>query len=34
MFDVDQWLSGKILALHSVVAGSVSSEGDLGMYFW
>ena len=31
---VYQWLSGRVSALLSVVAGSVTSSGDQGMNFW
>ena len=32
--DVDRWLSGRVSALHSVVAGLISSGGDHGIYRW
>ena len=32
--DVDWWLSGRVLALHSVVAGLISSGGDHGIHCW
>ena len=32
--DVDWWLSVRVLALHSVVAGLISSEGDHGIHCW
>ena len=31
---VDRWLSGSVLALHSVVAGSISSRGGHGIHCW
>ena len=32
--DVDLWLSGRVLALHSVVTGLSSSGGDHGVHCW
>ena len=33
--NVDRWLSGRVSARHSVVAGSISSRGDHGIpYLW
>ena len=34
MCNVDHWVSGRILALHSVVIGSVFSGGDHGIHCW
>ena len=34
MCDVDWWLSGRVSALHSVVAGSIFSGGDHSIYCW
>ena len=34
MCDVDWWLCGRVSALHSVVAGSISSRGDHGIHCW
>ena len=32
--NVGRWLNGRVLALHSVVASSISSEGDHGIHCW
>ena len=32
--DVDRWLSGRVLALHSVVASLISSGGDHSIHCW
>ena len=32
--DMDSWLSCRVLALQSVVAGSISSGGDYGIHCW
>ena len=34
LYDVDWWLSGRVLALHSVVTVSISSEEDYGIHCW
>ena len=32
--DMNRWLSGRVLILHSVVTGSISSGGDDGIHNW
>ena len=33
-YDVDCWLSGRVLTQHSMVAGSISIRGDHGIHCW